>query len=142
MREIKFRCWFIPKKAFINFNESFKKSGVKLLGFDDETPHVFELHGEKANDKNLLWSQYTGLKDKNGREIYEGDVLVATWFQLDPEDTSGSWEIKAAVKFVGGGFKVEPKLDWYGGWLDLVQLENIEVVGNIYENSELGRLMK
>lgn len=119
---------------------------IKFRALQDGRWHYFTVGGlSAAAEGEYYWldnpdtpvCEYIGLKDTNGVDIYEGDVLRATWFELDPEDKSGSWEIEAPVEFVGAGFKVLPKLSWYGGWLDLVLLENIEVIGNIYENPEL-----
>jgi uncharacterized phage protein (TIGR01671 family) len=73
--------------------------------------------------------QFTGLKDKNGKEIYEGDVLGA----------SPSWECqRAEVRWERGGFV---KYGLYNsGWTDTQLLDGLahfEVIGNIYENPEL-----
>lgn len=120
MREIKFRAWYQPGSIMINPIALLAKPDTNLVYLSD---HIL--------------MQYTGLKDKNGVEIYEGDVIEATWFKLDPDDISASWEIKAPVRFVGGGFKILPELSWYGGWLDLTMIDNISVIGNIYETPEL-----
>lgn len=76
--------------------------------------------------------QYTGLNDKNGKEIYEGDIVEWKYLQ--------TWH-KNEVMWVGGGFVVttsgfkddlnEPQD------LSLVSILNCEIIGNIYENPEL-----
>lgn len=76
--------------------------------------------------------QYTGLKDKNGKEIYEGDVLRMSAFS--PELN--------IVRFNRGGFCIEPILEApleAGFWPDIKYAEDdgSEVIGNIYENPEL-----
>lgn len=82
--------------------------------------------------ENECFLQFTGLKDKNGKEIYEGDIVEWKYLQ--------TWH-KNEVRFVGGGFVVttsgfkddlnEPQD------LSLVSILNCEIIGNIYENKEL-----
>ncbi|MDQ4121671.1 MAG: YopX family protein [Acidobacteriota bacterium] len=76
--------------------------------------------------------QFTGLKDKNGVEIYEGDVLRM-------ENYHGEIFIDD-VQFRDGAFQVEVRDAEYDltviGWLDELDIK-AEVIGNIYENAEL-----
>lgn len=79
----------------------------------------------------LEYMQYTGLLDKNGREIYEGDVIKY----------SQHWEVYPIldriekVVFEGGGFT--PMCLSMGGTYYSCNSEEYEVLGNIYENPEL-----
>ena len=81
--------------------------------------------------------QYTGLKDKNGKEIYEGDVVTACWYDYEEPNH----DMTGVVEFTQG---------WMAYWI--ADYENkefseingcgyyswtIEVIGNIYENPEL-----
>ena len=123
MREIKFRAWLKEHKTMVNVAEiDINHQLIYHYGFDD-----FEGNFENFNSIELL--QYTDLKDKNEKEIYEGDIV-----KLRANHGIG------VVKYYDewGAFVVEyikPRplavlgMNYYK--------ENIEVIGNIYENPEL-----
>lgn len=80
--------------------------------------------------------QYTGLKDKNGKRIFEGDIVRYTERQLDGEDAP----VVCPVGFEEGGFCVHHY--FLNNWLrnainGNIQLEDIEAIGNIHDNQEL-----
>jgi len=113
MGEIKFRCWDKSRKEWVDDNLFFVSSDGRAFELDYELP---EYHPEK-------WelSQYTGLNDKNGVEIYDGDVAL----HRKPGDkyrTMGAVSIESTRGVVIGG--------WPVGF-------DIKIIGNIYENSEL-----
>jgi uncharacterized phage protein (TIGR01671 family) len=115
-REIKFRAWIKNKKKMV-----YGKDATSSAHFTDSFKY-------RKNEVELM--QYTGLKDKNGVEIYEGDIIVGTYKDMGIDTGS--------VVFKGCGFKVEiPNV----GDDELVDWErysdSIEVIGNIYENPEL-----
>ncbi|MBY0020744.1 hypothetical protein H7K28_06820 [Paenibacillus polymyxa] len=143
-RPIKFRAWDKYNKKWID---------RVLAGCNsDGTDYVCNL---VWNDEVGDWMhfdegcgdivQYTGLKDRNGKEIYEGDILKwydrpLSWYR-DPDNTSCSQIIDVAV-FSDGSFrtrKYSELLINLCGTKDFNFLERseIEVVGNIYENPSL-----
>ena len=122
MREIKFRAWDIDERKFI-INETdrlgcgdTKKCMSERVDFENNSVEI-------SADERYIFSEYTGLKDMKGKEIYEGDILFETFR-----------EEYFKVVFENGSFRAE--VDEYS--LDLEDYANIcEVVGNIYENPEL-----
>lgn len=73
--------------------------------------------------------QYTGIKDKNGKEIYEGDVVE----YQHHEEMKEVLRQRSSIGFSEGSF-VCPE---WGEFVSDSQLEDCEVIGNIYENPEL-----
>lgn len=121
MREIKFR-------AFVD-NKMYKVVGLDLWS-DSVSEHTFTIWDDDLDDSIELDAtefelmQYTGLKDKNGKEIYEGDILIT-------KDIEGG-KYKTFVTHENGMF-----LSGEESLYDDVFLFEAEVVGNIYENPEL-----
>ena len=74
--------------------------------------------------------QYTGLRDKNGKEIYEGDVVVFDVVQgTGPNEQSAPKNVKGVVDWKPHGLG-------YGDWRECYTT-NVKVIGNIHENPEL-----
>ena len=123
MREIKFRVWDNIAKKYID-GRYVSISGLGLLHVAKRIiKNCFRpLHTRK--NPWFIVEQYTGLKDKNGTEIYEGDILI--------DDTGEPIEYWV-VKFSGGGFVGECA----GVAEPLFELTNLEIAGNIHENPEL-----
>jgi len=122
-REIKFRAWDKRQKQM-----SYPFTLVELTQYE----HIFErkFPGFLAKFNDLIWMEYTGLHDKNGKEIYEGDILRYTHKDLGhPVDY-------IVIFFEGAFVQDRPKDKRYTPdfWCDW---DSLEVIGNIYENPEL-----
>ena len=78
--------------------------------------------------------QYTGLKDKNGKEIYEGDVILNP-NATHPED-KGFYIVYVGFRFAAYNVRY-PNQDYYGMELSSLIYEHFEIIGNIHENENL-----
>lgn len=115
--------------------------------------HGFSQHHTFIDDQEVLSDtvgQYTGLHDKNGREIYEGDVLEYDFYYFEGINNGATgfaeWRRQAAeVCFVDGCFTVDEQLIiWLADAEEDTDYEfepdyekGLKVIGNIHENSEL-----
>jgi uncharacterized phage protein (TIGR01671 family) len=133
MREIKFRAWFTLKNRMVNHESLslfYDSDEGFTFAFDDST-FVDEEHAEGTLNYELM--QFTGLYDKNGKEIYEGDVLEA-------QDDDGSFYLKVAYDGEYARYWFVDEADsGYCYAPDEFGRDEILVVGNIYENPELLR---
>ena len=125
MREIKFRAWVKDRKAIFEVI-SIDYVSKKVTYIVERTGHLLNIRHDKFNDVELM--QYTGIKDKDNKEIYEGDILFESF-----------GERYYKVVFENGSFKAEFKGDFEEYSFDLIDVvaQGCEVVGNIYENPEL-----
>jgi len=139
-REIKFRAWAKDEHLMLSMSALQTKSLCQLL-----------------TDDRLILMQYTGLKDKNGKEIYEGDICrINTQGAFPPYGNPDSEELTdiatLAVEWWNGQFVFNANRYKYldnggddyinfGWWVrsndHKTSLKQIEVIGNLYENPEL-----
>jgi uncharacterized phage protein (TIGR01671 family) len=126
MREIKFRFWCKLTKSFLDNYCAIIGSG-KILSYCFETEKWGEVVPEVVSE-TLEINQFTGLHDSKGREIYEGDVVK-----------SSSWSSLAKISYKNGAFRII-KPNYNSDFVldcDEIKINQIEVVGNIFENPEL-----
>ena len=127
MRELEFRAWWKDTKRFLDCDEWYMTcSGAKYLHYA-VMPY---------KDDNFIIEQYTGLKDKNGKKIFEGDI-VSEEFEYGGEKTKTIWQVRwsddecAFELHYVSGFEVDD--------CSLVadDEEDYEVIGNIHKQPEL-----
>lgn len=142
MREIKFRAWISDASVLSDINRIESNfEGPKWLHTlkPVDRPYEFKRYGQSSKRiaaHRAVLMQYTGLTDKNGVEIYEGDILE----YISPEEDEPPRD-KYVVEWFGHGFtaarwkKGAPQRQGIDGLVDCDQ--DMRVIGNIYENPEL-----
>jgi uncharacterized phage protein (TIGR01671 family) len=128
MREIKFRAWNDTEKRMLDWKE--------LLLSNDRRDLVSALGREyhPTNSPKYFFEvmQFTEVLDKNGKEIYEGDIVLVPFYGERRKDLD-----KIIVNWYNSRWSLDAVSECYGGIsIDSVK-HNIEVIGNIFENPEL-----
>lgn len=136
MREIKFRAWHETNKEMVYFEPK------DLVRDEYQSQALAQLMLEKS--KFLM--QFTGLKDKNGIEIYEGDIIQSTCkhsmgrmmkfvWNADPDFDNMGWVLEYAN--ADNSSNNYPQLKYWGFKTWFYPKIEVKVIGNIYENPEL-----
>ena len=119
MREIKFRAWHKKKEEMIydvQKTEIVHHAMTSMAGEASGLDHYFD-------EEWFELMQYTGLKDKNGQEIYEGDIFKDELW----------WVGEATVEHANGMFGFEGGDNKNPNFIPIIECKHIEVIGNIFE---------
>jgi len=119
MREIKFRAWD-NRRGRYDYS-------------DKENCCAWDTCCHYAEEAGIGIEQYTGLKDKNGVEIYEGDIVKIVWPTNMTDLYFVRWNNKSASHLGCYEFSSFKNDNYYTGSAG----NNVEVIGNIHENPEL-----
>jgi uncharacterized phage protein (TIGR01671 family) len=142
-REIKFRAWDTKNKKwlksvpYLEYLLDDEDAEISHHDIDEEMGMYFYPHNPLGPTfcGRVIYQQFTNLKDKNGTEIYEGDILKfpADWFYLQPIIGEVIYDV-SCYYFISNNNYCNAQIKWRiegDGYL------KSEIIGNIFENREL-----
>ena len=119
MKELKYRVYDKTEKCYSDKAFSIDQLGICYVQDEDG-------YGEEIDEERYIIEQFTGLKDKNGKEIYDGDIVEYDWYIRNGE----SYRVKEKVVFDDMGARV-------CGHNRIRNCSGVEVIGNVHENTDL-----
>ena len=136
--ELKFRVWDTEQEIWIEDDFHIDRDG-NIVRFDNDGREWVE----PTSQKRYILMLYTGLQDKHGKEIYEGDIVFNHWTNINGRELGQRWVVKYGTHSVEGhdyysneaaGFYYDHGGDTY----NIISLPGeVEIIGNRWENPEL-----
>ena len=140
-REIKFRAWHKDLKKMFKIGQITLEKGIWNFEPNDRDFIGMSIPSQPS----FVLMQYTGLHDKNGKEIYEGDIIEFSY-----DEFTGNFDTKVGrgtIEFIDGAFCIKPfeiegkkikdidNEEWF--LIYTVNIDTLKVIGNIYDNADL-----
>lgn len=126
MRKIKFRAWDKQQSRMIVDKQEFIPLLVTSMGVFKLDPRLKGDRYIRMNDSRFELMQFTGLTDKNGADIYEGDIVSSDYYEPDFKESG-----PVVYNSIDMRFEVD------AGEQDAFRYGNLTAIGNIHQNPEL-----
>ncbi|MDU1429760.1 MAG: YopX family protein [Enterococcus faecalis] len=135
----RFRAWDVLAEKMIDEILMISFVRKEIIGkFSDGSTSVPLKFEDERNGEDVILMQSTGLKDKNGKEIFDGDIVRTTRFLGRADEIGGFYEYEkdyvGVVKVLEGSWVIDTGIVAVRLWSEI---DESEVLGNIYENPEL-----